>query len=84
MGHFEWGGKKFMLKKFMCFFCPLVSNAALGNAALVLSSEIWKEYSRWVASSKNKSKKPWVFCRGAGIDAALVRVQFVLRGCTHR
>ena len=28
---------------------------------------------------------PWVFCRSAGIDAALVRVQFVLRGCVrHR
>ena len=43
----------------------------------------WKKYSRWGAASKNKSKKPWALCRRAGIDAALVRVQFVLRGCTH-
>ena len=60
-----------------------VSNAALANAALVLSSKNWKKYSRWGAASKNKSKKPWASCRRAGIDAALVRVQFVLRGCTH-
>ena len=60
-----------------------VSNAALANAALVLSSKNWKKYSRWGAASKNKSKKPWALCRRAGIDAALVRVQFVLRGCTH-
>ena len=60
-----------------------VSNAALANAALVLSSKNWKKYSRWGAASKNNSKKPWALCRRAGIDAALVRVQFVLRGCTH-
>ena len=36
-----------------------VSNAALANAALVLSSKNWKKYSRWGAASKNKSKKPW-------------------------
>ena len=60
-----------------------VSNAALANAALVLSSQNWKKYSRWGAASKNKSKRPWVFCCRAGIDAALVRVQFVLRGCDH-
>ena len=55
----------------------------VSNAALVLSSKNWKKYSRWGAASKNKSKKPWALCRRAGIDAALVRVQFVLRGCTH-
>ena len=44
---------------------------------------IGQTYSRWGAASKNKSKKPWALCRRAGIDAALVRVQFVLRGCTH-
>ena len=60
-----------------------VSNDALANAAIVLSSKNWKKYSRWGAVSKNKSKKPWVFCRRAGIDGALVRVQFGLRGCTH-
>ena len=59
------------------------SNAALANAALVLSFKNWKKYSRWGAASKNKSKKPWALCRRAGIDAALVRVQFVLRGCAH-
>ena len=59
-----------------------VSNAALANAALVLSSKNWKKYSRWGAASKNKSKKPWIFCCRAGI-AALVRVQFVFRGCAH-
>ena len=35
------------------------------------------------APAKNKSKKPWALCRRAGIDAALVRVQFVFRGCAH-
>ena len=38
-------------------FCRRVSNAALANAALVLSSKNRKEYSRWGAASKNKSKK---------------------------
>ena len=60
-----------------------MSDAAVANAALVLSSKNWKQYSRWGAASKNKSKKPWDFCCRTGIDAALVRVQFVLRGCTH-
>ena len=60
-----------------------VSNAALAKTALVLSSKNRKKYSRWGAASNNKSKKPWVLCRRAGIDAALVRVEFVLRGCAH-
>ena len=57
-----------------------LANAALANAALVLSSKNWKNNSSWGAASKNKSKMPWAFCRRAGIDAALVRVQLVLRG----
>ena len=60
-----------------------VSNAALANAALVPSSKIGKYIWGGGQSRKNKSKKPWVFCRRAGIDAALVRMQFVLCGCTH-
>ena len=49
------------------------------------SAELEKleKYSRWGAALNNKSKKPWAFCRRAGIDAALVRVQLALRGCTH-
>ena len=39
--------------------CPRVSDAALANAALVLSSKNWKLYSRWGATSKNTSQKPW-------------------------
>ena len=45
-------------------FCSCIliteSNAALANAALVLSSKNWKIYSTWGAASKNKSKKAWV------------------------
>ena len=59
-------------------FVRRVSNAALANATLVLSSKNWKNIQ-----DGGKSKKPWVFCRCAGIDAALVGVQFVLRGCAH-
>ena len=61
-----------------------VSNAALGDAALVLSAKNWKIYSRWGAVSKNKSKKPWVcvfsLCCRAGIDAALVKADFFSAG----
>ena len=35
VGCFGWGPKKFMLKKLMCFFCPLV----LSHDPLVESSE---------------------------------------------
>ena len=57
-----------------------VSNAALANAALVPSSNNRKKYSRWGAASKIKSKKPWVFSRHAGIDAALVRCNLFFAG----
>ena len=60
-----------------------VSNAALANAALVLSLKNWKRYSRWGAASKNKSKKPWVCIFTlffAGIDAALVKADFFFAG----
>ena len=60
-----------------------MSNAALANAALVLSSKNWKNYSRWGAALKNKSKKPWAsisLCRRAGIHAALVKADFFFGG----
>ena len=63
-----------------------VSNAALANAALVLSSKNWKIYSRWGGASKNKSEKPWVCvftllprrnrCRFS-------KSGFLFRRCTH-
>ena len=56
-----------------------VSNAAVANAALGLSSKNWKKYSRWGASSKNKSEKAWASIF-AGIDAALVRAHFLFAG----
>ena len=60
-----------------------VSNAALANAALVLSFKHWKIYSRWWAALKNKSKKPWasIFTLSPwGIDAALAKAQITFRG----
>ena len=36
-----------------------VSNAALANAALVLSSKNWKKMFEMRAASKDKSKIPW-------------------------
>ena len=54
-----------------------VSNAALANAASVLSSKNWKEYLRWGAASKTKSKSlglAFSLCGRAGRDAALVKV----------
>ena len=64
---------------------PLVSlSRRVSNAALVLSSKTWKNVQDGGGSvEKEKSKKPWAFCRRAGKDAAFVRVQFDLRGCTH-
>ena len=50
------------------------------ETALLSPGEKLEKIFKMGAASKNKSKKPWVLCRRAGIDAALVRVQFVLRG----
>ena len=63
-----------------------VSNAALANAALVLSLKNWKIYSRWGAASDRKSKKPWVCvftllpCRNR---CRFSESGFLFRGFTH-
>ena len=60
-----------------------VSNAALANAALVLSSKNWKKYSRWGAASKINPKSlgpAFPLCRCAGIDVALAKADFFFAG----
>ena len=60
-----------------------VSNAALANAALVLSSKNWKKLQDGGQRRKTNPKNLGHSAAVREIDAALVRVQFVLRGCTH-
>ena len=67
-----------------------VSNAALANAALVLSSKNWKKSPRRGAVSKNKSKKPWasIFTlspcgKFAGNRCRFSESGFPFRRCTH-
>ena len=74
--------KLFRHKMFFCFSESVKCRFRKCRFSAELE-KLEKKHSRWGASSKNKSKKPWASCRGAGIDAALVRVQFVLRGYTH-
>ena len=64
-----------------------VSNAALANAALVLSSKNWKKYSRWGAASKNKSKNRWasIFTLSpCGKEFRFSESGILFRRCTHR
>ena len=60
-----------------------VSNAALANAALVLSSKSGKKYSRWGELRKINPKclgPAFSLCRRAGIDAALAKADFFFAG----
>ena len=60
-----------------------VSNAALANAALVLSSKNWKKYSRWARRRKINPKSlgsVFSLCCRAGMDAALVKADFFFTG----
>ena len=59
-----------------------VSNAALANAAVVLSSTNRIKHSMWGQRRKINPKSlgpAFSFCCLAGIDAALVRAQFSFR-----
>ena len=60
-----------------------VSNAALANAALVLSSKNWENIRDGVQRRKTNAKSlgpAFSLCRRAGIDAALAKADFLFAG----
>ena len=67
--------------------CRRVSNAALANAALVLSSKIGKNIRDGGQHRKINPKSlgpAFSLCRRAGIDAALAKADFFFAGAHHR